>query len=36
VIIDTDDALLVCPQEREQEVRELVDKLKAGGLSQWL
>lgn len=36
VIIDTDDALLVCPKEREQEVRELVNQLKDNGLSQWL
>lgn len=27
VIVDTDDALLVCPMEREQEVRELVREL---------
>ncbi len=33
VIVDTDDVLLVCPRERSQEVRALVDQLKqrAGG-----
>jgi mannose-1-phosphate guanylyltransferase len=36
VIIDTEDALLVCPKEREQQVRELVNQLKSEGLSQWL
>ncbi len=28
VIVDTEDALLVCPMDREQEVRDLVKKLK--------
>jgi mannose-1-phosphate guanylyltransferase len=36
VIVDTEDALLVCPKEQEQQVRDLVDKLKSDGLSQWL
>ena len=36
VIIDTEDALLVCPKEQEQQVRELVGKLKSDGFSQWL
>jgi mannose-1-phosphate guanylyltransferase len=36
VIVDTEDALLVCPKEQEQQVRELVDKLKSEGFSQWL
>jgi mannose-1-phosphate guanylyltransferase len=36
VIIDTDDALLVCPKEQEQEVRAMVDKLKSEGFDQWL
>ncbi len=36
VIIDTEDALLVCPKEQEQEVRAMVDQLKQAGLSQWL
>jgi mannose-1-phosphate guanylyltransferase len=36
VIVDTDDALLVCTKEREQEVREVVRLLKENGRSQWL
>ena len=28
IIVDTDDALLVCPQDRAQDVRKLVDRLK--------
>lgn len=28
IIVDTDDALLVCPREREQDVRELVQRLR--------
>jgi hypothetical protein len=36
VIVDTEDALLVCPKEQEQQVRELVNQLKSDGLSQWL
>ena len=36
MIVDTDDALLVCPREREQEVRELVAQLRQGGYGQWL
>lgn len=36
VIVDTDDAVLVCPKEQEQEVRTLVDLLKRDGFSQWL
>ena len=36
VIVDTDDALLVCPKEQEQAVRELVDTLKRDGYSQLL
>ena len=36
VIVDTEDALLVCPQEHEQHVREPVDKLKRDGFSKWL
>lgn len=36
VIVDTDDAVLVCPKEREQAVRDLVDKLKNDGFRQWL
>jgi mannose-1-phosphate guanylyltransferase len=36
VIVDTGDALLVCPRAREQEVRELVGRLKESGKGQWL
>ena len=36
VIVDTPDALLVCPKEREQEVRELVRKLEKEGYQHWL
>jgi len=36
VIVDTDDAVLVCSREHEQAVRELVDLLKSKDLQQWL
>jgi mannose-1-phosphate guanylyltransferase len=36
VIVDTEDALLVCPKSRGQEVREIVEKLKENKQSQWL
>ena len=36
VIVDTEDALLVCAKQREQEVRGIVEQLKADGESQWL
>jgi mannose-1-phosphate guanylyltransferase len=36
VIVDSEDALLVCARSREQEVREIVERLKASGESQWL
>jgi mannose-1-phosphate guanylyltransferase len=36
VIVDTGDALLVCPRSREQEVRDLVGKLKENGKGRWL
>jgi len=36
VIVDTPDALLVCPKQREQEVRELVRKLEKEGYQRWL
>jgi len=35
VIVDTEDALLVCAKEQEQQVRELVNKLDSNGFSQW-
>jgi len=31
IVVDTDDAVLICPREREQEVRELVHRLREMG-----
>ncbi len=31
IVVDTPDALLVCPRERAQEVKKLVDELKDRG-----
>jgi mannose-1-phosphate guanylyltransferase len=36
VIVDTPDALLICPKDREQEVREMVRKLEKEGFKNWL
>ncbi|RJP71719.1 MAG: mannose-1-phosphate guanylyltransferase [Candidatus Abyssobacteria bacterium SURF_17] len=36
VIIETDDALLVCPKERAPDVRRVVDELKKRGLDSYL
>jgi len=36
VVVDTPDALLICPKDRAQEVREAVEHLKAGGLTGYL
>ncbi len=36
VVVDTPDALLVCPKDRAQAVREAVEQLKAEGLEQYL
>ena len=36
VIVDSEDAVLVCARQREQEVREIVERLKTNGDSQWL
>ena len=36
VIIDTSDAVLICAKGREQEVREVVDRLKEEKLDKWL
>jgi mannose-1-phosphate guanylyltransferase len=36
VIVDTDDAVLVCPRAHEQAVRDLVDQLKREDLQAWL
>jgi mannose-1-phosphate guanylyltransferase len=36
VIVDTDDVLLICPSERAQDVRQLVDKLRANSGGRYL
>jgi mannose-1-phosphate guanylyltransferase len=36
IVVDTEDAVLVCPREREQEVRDIVDRLGKDGMSGWL
>jgi mannose-1-phosphate guanylyltransferase len=36
VIVDSEDALLICAKKREQEVRQMVDRLKANGENDWL
>lgn len=36
VIVDTEDALLVCPREREQEVRDIVRRLREDRRGEWL
>ncbi len=36
VIVDSEDALLVCAKSREQEVRDIVELLKNNGESHWL
>ena len=36
VVVDTEDALLICPQDREQEVREVVKRLTEEGYPDWL
>ena len=36
VIVDTEDALLICPRDREQEVRRVVQLLEEQGDDQWL
>ncbi len=36
VIVDTEDAVLVCSRDQEQAVRDLVDRLKLEGLQAWL
>lgn len=36
VIVDTDDILMVCPRDRAQDVRALVDALKSQNLTHWL
>lgn len=36
VVVDTPDALLVCPKDQAQAVRDVVERLKAEGLQQYL
>jgi mannose-1-phosphate guanylyltransferase len=36
VIVDSEDALLVCAKKHEQEVRQIVERLKMDGENQWL
>ncbi len=36
VIVDTDDALLICPKERGEDVKKMVDKLKHEGMQGYL
>jgi mannose-1-phosphate guanylyltransferase len=36
VVVDTPDALLVCPKDQAQAVRDVVDRLKAEGLDEYL
>ena len=36
IVVDTEDALLVCPKERAQEVRDLVKKLRESGREEYL
>lgn len=36
IVVDTDDALLICPQDRAQEVKKIVDELKRRKASEYL
>jgi mannose-1-phosphate guanylyltransferase len=36
VVVDSDDAILICAKQREQEVKEIVERLKQNGDNQWL
>jgi mannose-1-phosphate guanylyltransferase len=36
IIIDTGDAVLVCPKDRAQDVKKIVDELKRSGKQQYL
>jgi mannose-1-phosphate guanylyltransferase len=36
IVVDTPDALLICPKDRAQAVREIVERLKAEGLHRYL
>ena len=35
LIVDADDAILVCPKDREQEVRSIVERINNEGLRKW-
>ncbi|MGB7566353.1 MAG: mannose-1-phosphate guanylyltransferase [Chitinivibrionales bacterium] len=35
IVVDTEDAVLVCPKDREQEVRDIVERLGKDGLDAW-
>jgi hypothetical protein len=36
VVIETEDALLICPKARSQDVRQIVERLKQMGKNQYL
>jgi mannose-1-phosphate guanylyltransferase len=36
VVVDTPDALLICPKEQAQAVRDVVQRLKSDGLDEYL
>jgi mannose-1-phosphate guanylyltransferase len=36
VVVDTPDALLICPKDQAQAVRDVVEQLKADGLQEYL
>jgi len=36
VVVDTDDALLICPRDRAQDVKKIVDQLRASGETRYL
>jgi mannose-1-phosphate guanylyltransferase len=36
IVVDTDDAILICPKERAQEVKSLVEQLRASNRSRYL
>jgi mannose-1-phosphate guanylyltransferase len=36
VVVDTPDALLICPKDRAQAVRDVVERLKEDGLQEYL
>jgi hypothetical protein len=36
VAVITDDAILVCPKDRVQEVKKLVEKIRNDGEGEWL